>query len=71
PPPPPPPLGLLSGPNKVWTKNVWAPVDVGETPSGNQNNHVVSAKKYIDEHKTKEMDSINDELRKLFESKNK
>ncbi|ENK1256765.1 hypothetical protein AB2066_003339 [Vibrio vulnificus] len=71
PPPPPPPLGLLSGPNKVWTKNVWAPVDVGETPSGNKKNHVVSAKKYIDEHKTKEMDSINDELRKLFESKNK
>ncbi|WP_045373050.1 hypothetical protein [Vibrio campbellii] len=71
PPPPPPPLGLLSGPNKVWTKNVWAPVDVGETPSGNKKNHVVSAKKYIDEHKTKEMDSIIDELRKVFESKNK
>ncbi|HDY7722143.1 TPA: hypothetical protein RQK05_004174 [Vibrio vulnificus] len=71
PPPPPPPPGLLSGPDKVWKKNVWAPVDVGETPSGNKKNHVVSAKKYIDEHRTKEMDSINDQLRELFESRNK
>ncbi|EPV6954366.1 hypothetical protein ACV9UA_002044 [Vibrio vulnificus] len=69
PPPPLPPLGLLSGPDKVWKKKVWAPVDVGETPSGNKKNHVVSAKKYIDEHRTKQMDSINDELRKRFESK--
>lgn len=71
PPPPPLPPSLLSGQNKVWIKKTWAPVDVGETKSGEKNDRVVSAKKYIEEHKTKEMDSINDELRTLFESKKK